>query len=890
MTQIFYGRKALNNTLRERKGSRVAGEVQTSTLAKYIPGLTPADLKTIRANAQSGGLSRLMDLYETMALDPDIGNGIVSLTQGVLGYQAELIIPKNVIVNPQVRNFIQEQTIDRRYWIDFQTSILRALSFGFSISELHYISLGGRWIMDRWTEINQRNFRWDNSKPGEHLLWLGVASAQLPFWPWSELDPKIGGSPEQYVMAIYRQPGPQPWRWGLLARLDIAKCLKDMSRNDWAEFNERYKPILHEKLGPNGNMANAATGMDELKKTVGGGFLQTPYEGDANFIQPTNMTHLSYAAMQEECRRQIQITYKGSSLTTSADSAGGTRALGQVGQESGKSDVILPACRWLETYINNYIRTLVDLNFGIGTPVPYYWIKTESKSAAYVDLAVWQASVDRGVRINDHQWREQFNLPPSTSPPVELQALAGAGFNPFAAGGAAGGVPGALALDPALYPQAPLPPALAQAQMEAMLSKAVVPGPRKMAEDTRMPDELDEAEYRERYADRIEANPTVPWKGVAETGTVQTVAETLATRLQKRTIERALKIVQGTSSIDELNRAIRTGADFGFRRELGGPLFDAQKLIMARARKHIEQAIQAQTGQTITLSPGAGCLRVKTPDVMGEILRFLPIKAQQFWNTVAFRVAGIEERATLDQLRNLVEEYSTTAEGNYYFKNELERILRDKGLPALSDSHALTVYNTNIATSYNAERYSAMDQVKTILEYWTYYAVNGGTAEVCIDLHGNTYAAVNSIWQRIYPPNHYNCTGWVQAMVNGVESGPPSHSPQEGFGGLPGSGLVDAIGLQFDGMLLRKVQPNRPVILPTPDGLGLACTPAEAEKARELIPQTTEIWGWIKGNVNCIQALMGANGQSIITLNGQFDHLADPPDLSDGTQTWRKAA
>ena len=91
-------------------------------------------------------------------------------------------------------------------------------------------------------------------------------------------------------------------------------------------------------------------------------------------------------------------------------------------------------------------------------------------------------------------------------------------------------------------------------------------------------------------------------------------------------------------------------------------------------------------------------------------------------------------------------------------------------------------------------------------------------------------------------------------------------------------------------MLLRKVQPNRPVILPTPDGLGLACTPAEAEKARELIPQTTEIWGWIKGNVNCIQALMGANGQSIITLNGQFDHLADPPDLSDGTQTWRKAA
>jgi SPP1 gp7 family putative phage head morphogenesis protein len=108
-------------------------------------------------------------------------------------------------------------------------------------------------------------------------------------------------------------------------------------------------------------------------------------------------------------------------------------------------------------------------------------------------------------------------------------------------------------------------------------------------------------------------------------------------------------------------------------------------------------------------------------------------------------------------------------------KKSLEKVLNEGktfeswkksiDLKALGEWYLETVFRTNVNSAYSAGRYEQQMNMKSIFEYWLYDAVmDSRTSELCSELDGKMYRADNPIWNKIYPPLHYNCRSDVIAL------------------------------------------------------------------------------------------------------------------------------
>lgn len=95
----------------------------------------------------------------------------------------------------------------------------------------------------------------------------------------------------------------------------------------------------------------------------------------------------------------------------------------------------------------------------------------------------------------------------------------------------------------------------------------------------------------------------------------------------------------------------------------------------------------------------------------------------------------------------------------------LEYWKKNIDLKGMSDWYLETVFRTNIGSAYSAGRYEQQMNGISDFPYWLFDAVmDNRTSELCSELDGKIYRADNPIWQKIYPPLHYNCRSDVIAL------------------------------------------------------------------------------------------------------------------------------
>lgn len=77
-----------------------------------------------------------------------------------------------------------------------------------------------------------------------------------------------------------------------------------------------------------------------------------------------------------------------------------------------------------------------------------------------------------------------------------------------------------------------------------------------------------------------------------------------------------------------------------------------------------------------------------------------------------------------------------------------------------------TIYRVNCQTAYQAGRYKQMKAVSSVFKYWQYISVNDSkTRPEHRALHLKVFRQDDPIWDKIFPPNGWNCRCKVRALT-----------------------------------------------------------------------------------------------------------------------------
>lgn len=187
-------------------------------------------------------------------------------------------------------------------------------------------------------------------------------------------------------------------------------------------------------------------------------------------------------------------------------------------------------------------------------------------------------------------------------------------------------------------------------------------------------------------------------------------------------------------------------------------------------------------GFSLNLPPGdaANYLRSLTP-VTKET--FDGLTAQ--YKRDAFTVAGVSDQRLIRKIRDELADVLAKGGSKQDFEAAAKRLTDDAGVQSINAFTLDTVFTTNMQKAYSLGRYEQMKEPATMeaLPFWQYMTVGDDRVRpehAVLDYF--QARAADPVWNKIYPPNGFNCRCIVIALL-AREAGDAASEP--GYARLP---------------------------------------------------------------------------------------------------------
>jgi phage gp29-like protein len=350
-----YGQPINPGTLQQPQTARVALLANRFIQSGMARKLTPARISAMLAAADEGDLVTQADVFDDMIeRDAHLSAELHKRHLAILGLEWDILAPRHASAAEQAHaEWAKEVLQDTPGFDDLLLSMMRAVGHGFAPIELTWNVQGREWL----PAFNARPQNWFRLNQARSEFRLADASAD--------------GLPLDRFAWILHQAGQA--RTGYLGRLGLLRTLawpwlyKNYSIGDFAELLETYGlPIIIGKY---------PQGASEVEKDTL--FSAVAALGhDARAIMPVDMQLEVLAAGGAAARQSVHLEMAdwaeksmskailGATLTSQADGASSTNALGLVHNEVRADIAAADAAQIAGTLTRDLIYPLLALNRG----------------------------------------------------------------------------------------------------------------------------------------------------------------------------------------------------------------------------------------------------------------------------------------------------------------------------------------------------------------------------------------------------------------------------------------------------------------------------------------------------------------------------------------------
>lgn len=349
----IHGRPFEQQTLREQQTARLS-QLQQEWAEHPSSGLTPPRLATILKAAEQGDIKSQCELFQDMEekdahLLAEIGKRRRALTT----VDWQVVPPRNPSAAEQAEaDWLNEVLQDLPDFEDLLFDLLDAIGKGFAAIELGWERYGREWLPARFDYREASWFQLDTATRTELRLRDGSmdGAALQPFgWIMHQHKAKSG-----YVA-----------RGGLYRVLAWPYLFKNYGVRDLAEFLEIYG--LPVRLGkyPAGATDGEKATLLRAVVNIGHNAAGIIPEGMAiDFKEAAKGTHEPFDWMVQWAEKSMSKAILGGTLTSQADGASSTNALGQVHNEV-RHDLLKADAKQVATTLRQYLLyPLLVLNRG----------------------------------------------------------------------------------------------------------------------------------------------------------------------------------------------------------------------------------------------------------------------------------------------------------------------------------------------------------------------------------------------------------------------------------------------------------------------------------------------------------------------------------------------
>jgi phage gp29-like protein len=390
-------------------------------------GLTPERLATLLREADSGDVTRQMELFEEM-LEKDAH--LFSLFQRrrlrVAGRSYEIIPASEDAKDVEIASEAREMISRLKGWSSAVSDLLDAVPKGFSVLQLQWAVNGDRYDIVQLRHIHQKKFRFgsmtDLDGDPEQLRLL-IEPRQLEAFramvsPGALSDASVNGLPldvdplfrRRFAVLIAKSRSGSPARTSLLRTCVYAFLFKNYDVKWWVQFAEILLGFKVGKYDPN------ETGqIDTLKQALRGlsmdstAVISKNSEIEFKEMLGKASSHQVYKELKEWCNEEMSKAVLGHSRSSDATPG----ALGQETSAQDASQELVEADALLldETISDEILRPWVEMNYGPQEKYPYYKTRVEPEEDLVEKANLIVLLQRAGKTISSKYVDEVFGIP-----------------------------------------------------------------------------------------------------------------------------------------------------------------------------------------------------------------------------------------------------------------------------------------------------------------------------------------------------------------------------------------------------------------------------------------------------------------------------------------------